>query len=71
MNSFWFLRRFVILLLRVLLYLLVSSYLSFKSTMKYSQIIAALNLPQIYNEILCIVDVSDVLCNEVFVDFFC
>jgi len=33
--------------------------------------IAALNLPQIQNEVLCVVDVSDIFCYEVLIYFFC
>lgn len=39
--------------------------------MKYSQMIAELNLPQINTELLSAVDVLQVLCYEVFVYFLC
>jgi hypothetical protein len=45
--------------------------LSFISAMKYSQIIAELNLPRINNKLLGVIHVFDVLRDKVLVDFLC
>lgn len=62
-----FLRMLLILLLKLLLNFSMLSFLSLISHIKYSQMMAELNLPPIKHQILCIVHVSYILSYEVFV----